>query len=458
MLNFNKKNCIFLRKKLKNFAFFATIYSMKRKVYDKLIEWKGNKNKKPLIIEGARQIGKTYIVNEFARNEYSCNIYINFEMDKNWDTIFENLNPDDILENIKSISKINIIPNETLIVFDEIQKSERALNSLKYFCEFGKGVDIIAMGSLLGIAVNREEYSFPVGKVNILKMHQLDFDEFLMAIDESEKIELIKEHFMNNEPINEMIHKQLIDLYKVYLFLGGMPEVVRTYIETKNLQMSRIKQDEIVDTYLRDMTKYNSKTDYSKTVMVYNSIPANLAKENKKFKYSSIKKSARAKEYENATEWIALAGIGNKLCRVDQIKIPLDAYKDNTTFKFYMNDVGLLGAKAKIMYEEIVSEEESFSDFKGGLTENYVMSQLIENNDELYYYKDDKNVEVDFIIKLDGKIIPIEVKSGKRTKSTSLNNYIKMYEPYYSIRISVKNFGFDNGIKAVPLYAVGCIE
>ena len=430
---------------------------MKRRIYQKLSEWKNSADKKPLIIEGARQIGKTYIVNEFAHNEYSNSVYINFEMDKNWDTIFENLNPSAIIENIKQISKINIIPKESLIIFDEVQKSEKALNSLKYFCEFEKSIDIIAMGSLLGIAVNRKEYSFPVGKVNILKMQQLDFEEFLMAYNESEKVEIIKEHYIKNTPMNEMLHKQLIDLYKLYLFLGGMPEVVKNYVETKNLQIARIKQDEIVNTYIRDMTKYNSKADYSKTVMTYNSILTNLAKENKKFMYSTIKKSARAKDYESATEWIELSGIGKKIYKVNQIKIPLEAYKDSEMFKFYMNDNGLLGAKAKTRYEEIINEDESFSDFKGGLAENYVMSQLIENNDEIYYYKDDKNIEVDFIIKLDGKIIPIEVKSGKRNRSISLNNYIKKYNPKYSIRISTKNFGFENAIKSVPLYAVWCI-
>lgn len=431
---------------------------MKRKIYEKLVEWKSSTEKKPLILEGARQIGKTYIVNEFAHNEYSNSVYINFELDESWESIFDNLEPKTILERIKSISKVNLIPNETLIIFDEIQKSERALNSLKYFYEFNTGIDIIAMGSLLGIAVNRNEYLFPVGKVNLLKMYQLDFEEFLMAIKENDKIELIKEHYANNTPMNEILHKQLIDIYKKYLFLGGMPEVVNAYIETNNLQIARIKQDEIVETYLRDMTKYNSKTDYSKTVLTYNSIPANLAKENKKFMYSSIKKSARAKDYENATEWIALAGIGNKIYKVNQIKIPLEAYKDIEVFKFYMNDVGLLGAKAKIMYEEIMNEEEEFSDFKGGLAENYVISQLIEKNDEIYYYKDDRNIEIDFLIKLDGKVIPIEVKSGRRTKSLSLNNYIKTYSPDYSIRISQKNFGFENDIKSVPLYAVGCIN
>ena len=430
---------------------------MKRKIYENLIYWKNSIDKKPLIIEGARQIGKTYIVNEFAQHEYSNSIYINFEMEKSWDSIFDSLNPEVILENIKSITKKNITQNDTLIIFDEIQKSEKALNSLKYFCEFKSGVDIIAMGSLLGIAVNRAEFSFPVGKVNILKMYQLDFEEFLIAINESEKIEMIKEHYNDNKPINTMIHKNLIDLYKLYLFLGGMPEVVNSYIQTNNLQIARIKQNEIVETYLRDMTKYNSKTDYGKTVMTYNSIPSNLAKENKKFMYSSIKKSARAKDYENATEWISLAGIGEKIYKIDQIKVPMEAYKNNDIFKFYMNDVGLLGAKAKIMYEEIVGEEESFSDFKGGLAENYVMSQLIQNNEEIYYYKDDKNIEIDFILKLKGNIIPVEVKSGNRTKSTSLNNYVKIYKPPYSIRISTKNFGFDNGIKSVPLYAVWCI-
>ena len=431
---------------------------MHRDVYNNLLIWKNDTDKKPLIIEGARQIGKTFIVNEFAKNEYNSSIYINFEMDKNWESIFDTLNPNSILDNIRSISKINIIPHETLIVFDEVQKSEKALNSLKYFCEFKKDIDIIAMGSLLGIAVNREEYSFPVGKVNILKMYQLNFSEFLIAINEDDKIETIKECYKNNKPINEIIHKKLIELYRLYLYLGGMPEVLNVYINTNNLQLARIKQNEIVETYLRDMTKYNKKPDYSKTVMTYNSIPANLAKENKKFMYSSIKKSARAKDYESATEWITLAGIGYKIYKLDQIKIPLETYKDNEVFKFYMNDVGLLNSKNKLTYEEITSEEENFTDYKGGLAENYVVSQIIKNNDELYYYKDDKNIEVDFLIKLNGKIIPIEVKSGKRTRSLSLNNYINKYKPEYAIRISMKNFGFENNIKSVPLYAVWCID
>ena len=431
---------------------------MHRDIYNNLLIWKNDTDKKPLIIEGARQIGKTFIVNEFAKNEYNSSIYINFEMDKNWESIFDTLNPNSILDNIRSISKVNIIPNETLIVFDEVQKSEKALNSLKYFCEFKKDIDIIAMGSLLGIAVNREEYSFPVGKVNILKMYQLNFSEFLIAINENDKIETIKDCYKNNKPINEIIHKKLIELYRLYLYLGGMPEVLNVYINTNNLQLARIKQNEIVETYLRDMTKYNKKTDYSKTVMTYNSIPANLAKENKKFMYSSIKKSARAKDYESATEWITLAGIGYKIYKLNQIKIPLETYKDNEVFKFYMNDVGLLNSKNKLTYEEIISEEENFTDYKGGLAENYVVSQIIKNNDELYYYKDDKNIEVDFLIKLNGKIIPIEVKSGKRTRSLSLNNYINKYKPEYAIRISMKNFGFENNIKSVPLYAVWCIN
>ena len=440
------------------FNIFWYNFNMHRDIYNNLLIWKNDTDKKPLIIEGARQIGKTFIVNEFAKNEYNSSIYINFEMDKNWESIFDTLNPNSILDNIRSISKVNIIPNETLIVFDEVQKSEKALNSLKYFCEFKKDIDIIAMGSLLGIAVNREEYSFPVGKVNILKMYQLNFSEFLIAINENDKIETIKDCYKNNKPINEIIHKKLIELYRLYLYLGGMPEVLNVYINTNNLQLARIKQNEIVETYLRDMTKYNKKTDYSKTVMTYNSIPANLAKENKKFMYSSIKKSARAKDYESATEWITLAGIGYKIYKLNQIKIPLETYKDNEVFKFYMNDVGLLNSKNKLTYEEIISEEENFTDYKGGLAENYVVSQIIKNNDELYYYKDDKNIEVDFLIKLNGKIIPIEVKSGKRTRSLSLNNYINKYKPEYAIRISMKNFGFENNIKSVPLYAVWCIN
>ena len=431
---------------------------MQRKIYQQLLDWKSDKNKKPLIIEGARQIGKTYIVNMFAKKEYKNSIYINFELDESWSSIFDNLNPDDILNQIKSISKIDIIPNETLIIFDEIQKSEKAINSLKYFCENKKDIDIIALGSLLGIAVNREHFSFPVGKVNLLRMYQLDFEEFLRAMGEEEKISIIKECYEKFIPINDMLHKQLLDLYRKYLYIGGMPEVVKSYIETDDLKMARIKQDEIINTYARDMAKYNSKTEHSKTLLTYDSIVINLAKENKKFMYSNIKSTARAKDYENATEWIELAGIGKKIYCIKQVKVPLEAYKDREVFKFYINDTGLLSSKAKIMYEEIMNEDDIFSDFKGGLAENYIVSQLLMNTDELYYYKDDKNIEIDFIIKENSDIIPIEVKAGKRTKSNSLNNYIQKYNPKYAIRLSMKNFGFENNIKSIPLYAAFCIK
>lgn len=431
---------------------------MQRKIYQQLLDWKSDKNKKPLIIEGARQIGKTYIVNMFAKNEYKNSIYINFELDESWSSIFDNLNPDDILNQIKSISKIDIISNETLIIFDEIQKSEKAINSLKYFCENKKDIDIIALGSLLGIAVNREHFSFPVGKVNLLRMYQLDFEEFLKAMGEEEKISIIKECYEKFIPINDMLHKQLLDLYRKYLYIGGMPEVVKSYIETDDLKMARIKQDEIINTYARDMAKYNTKTEHSKTLLTYDSIVTNLAKENKKFMYSNIKSTARAKDYENATEWIELAGIGKKIYCIKQIKTPLEAYKDREVFKFYINDTGLLSSKAKIMYEEIMNEDDIFSDFKGGLAENYIVSQLLVNTDELYYYKDDKNIEIDFIIKENSDIIPIEVKAGKRTKSNSLNNYIEKYKPKYAIRLSMKNFGFENNIKSIPLYAAFCIK
>ena len=431
---------------------------MKRNIYKNLLEWKNSKNKKPLVLEGARQIGKTYIVSCFAKNEYKNSIYINFELDESWETIFDNLNPEDILRKIKSITKTEIIEGETLIIFDEVQKSEKALNSLKYFCEYKNDVDIIAMGSLLGIAVNRMKFSFPVGKVNLIKMYQLNFEEFLIALGEKEKIALIKDCFENFKPMNEMIHKQLLNLYKLYLYIGGMPEVVKSYIELEDLNICRIKQNEILDTYLRDMSKYNTKTEQNKTIATYNSICVNIAKDNKKYMYSSITKTARAKDYESATEWIELAGLGKKIFKVDQIKIPLETYKDSSIFKFYMNDVGLLCAKAKIRYEEIIDENEMFSDFKGGLAENYVISELINSIDEIYYYKDDKNIEIDSIIKIDDGIIPIEVKSGKRTNSVSLNNYIKKYNPKYSIRMSTKNFGFDNNIKSVPLYAAFIIK
>lgn len=431
------------------FAFFCYYMAMKRKIYNQLLAWKDSEDRKPLILQGARQIGKTYIVNVFAELEYENYIYINFETENKYDSIFEDLEPNNIIKKIEAYTKKQVISEKTLIVFDEIQSSKNALTSLKYFCEKRNDIHIIAMGSLLGIAVRRGDFSFPVGKVNMMTMYQMDFEEYLDALGERKLLDEIKIHFEENKKIDSLIHKKLLELYNSYLFVGGMPDVVNTYINTKNNELVKIKKNEILIGYKNDMTKYNDKTDIGKTILVYDSINECLAKENKKYMYTSIKKSARAKDYENATEWIELSGIAKKVKNLNHIKTPIEAYKNNDYFKFYMNDVGLLSQMMKVEYDEI-QYSLSIEDFKGGLAENYVFSQLISKHD-LYYYKDD-SMEIDFIIKNENGIIPIEVKSSENVISKSLNKYIEKYKPAYAIRISTKNFGFENNIKSVPLY------
>lgn len=431
---------------------------MKRKIYLDLLNWKNSKDRKPLVLQGARQVGKTYIVNLFGGDNYANVVYCNFEKEQGLKDFFNNLEPKNILKKLSNYKRKEILPEHTLVIFDEIQACPEALTSLKYFCEEANEYHIIAMGSLLGVSVHRQQFSFPVGKVEFLNMYPMDFEEFLMASDNQYLIDEIKNCYNLNKPMDKPFHEQAIELYKKYLYVGGMPEVVAEYLKNQNYELVKIKQQSILDSYFDDMGKYNKESEIPKTRLVYKNISTQLAKENKKFKYSLIKSGGRASEFAGAIEWLCLAGIANQLFKIEQIKLPLNAYKSLDDFKFYMNDVGLCSASQDIIIDDIIFDNPEFNDFKGGLTENYVNNQMIVNQNKCYYWTSNNQAEIDFVTRLNKNIIPIEVKSSVNTRSKSLNEYINKFKPEYSIRISSKNFGFENNIKSVPLYAVFCIK
>ena len=430
---------------------------MKRKIINQLIEWKNFSERKPLILQGARQIGKTYIVNEFAATQYQNYIYCNFEKETELASFFSNLSPTEIIKNLSAYKRKEIIPEKTLIIFDEVQACPEAITSLKYFNEEANEYHIIALGSLLGVSVNRGLSSFPVGKIQFMNMFPMDFEEYLLAKRESFLIEKIYKCYKDNSAMEEAFHNRLMEYYKEYLFVGGMPAVVENFIKTKNADYSNILKSDILDSYQNDMGKYNKQSEIPKTKIVYKNISTQLAKENKKFQYRQIKSGGRASEFENSIEWLCLAGIASQVFRLEHISLPLEANRSMTDFKFYMNDTGLCCSQQKLLFEDIAFENSMLNDFKGGLTENYVFTQLKAKNKDLYYWTNENQAEIDFIARIGKDIIPIEVKASDNTRSKSLTSFVKKYNPPYAIRISAKNFGFENQIKSVPLYAVFCI-
>lgn len=431
---------------------------MERNIIKQLQAWKNSPERMPLVLQGARQIGKTFVVNHFAETEYENFVYFNFEKEKTLASLFTDLSPSVLVPKMAYTKKERLIPEQTLIIFDEVQACPEALTSLKYFCEEANEYHIIATGSLLGVSVNRGKNSFPVGKVTFMNMYPMDFEEFLLARGEQFLIDRIRACYEHFSPLEETFHEAALKLYKEYLFTGGMPRVVEEFCKKQNTQLTRIFKSDILEAYQDDMGKYNKQSEIAKTKVVYNNISTQLAKENRKFQYKRLKSGGRASEFEGAIEWVCLAGIAARVFRLEQIKLPLDANKSDSDFKFYMNDTGLCCEAQQILFEDILYENPLLSEFMGGLTENYVCSQLRSKGMELYYWTSGNQAEVDFVTRIGAGIIPIEVKTSVHTRSKSLSVYAGKYNPPYAIRISAKNFGFENGIKSIPLYAVFCIE
>lgn len=431
---------------------------MYRKITAELNSWKSDPYRKPLIIQGARQVGKTYTALEFGRNNYENVAYFNFETSPSLSEIFsENISPQYLIPLLSHICGKSIVKEKTLIIFDEIQLCERALTSLKYFCEEAPEYHIIVAGSLFGVAVNRSEFSFPVGKVDIKTMYPMDMEEFLLAMGENELTDRIKKCFAENIPMPSVLHESAMQLYRQYLVTGGMPECVLQYSQTRDMILVRHTQSNILQSYLNDMSKYNNLNEIKKTRLAYDNITVQLSKKNTRFQYKLIKKGGRASEFENAIEWLGLSGIVSQVYKVEQIKKPLENYRDIDSFKIYISDMGLLGAKKEINPDDILFMSEEINDFKGGMTENYVNIQLKINGYSTYYWESDRGAEIDFIIQREKHLIPVEVKSADNTKAKSLKLYMQKFSPEYAVKISAKNFAFEDRIKTVPLYAVFCL-
>ena len=430
---------------------------MKRRIEAGLLNWKNQKDRKPLIVYGARQVGKTYSIISFGKNNYADYAYFNFEANEELKSIFDrNLEPSRIVLELGAVLGRRI-SEHTLIIFDEIQAAPKALTSLKYFYEQAPEYHIIAAGSLLGVALERENYSFPVGKVNSINMYPMDFYEFLMATENEALADIIEAGYRDDAPLSEQLHSRALELYRAYLVVGGMPEVVREYVETNDYRMVRVKQAEIINNYTADMAKYATKNEAVRHVATYNSIPSQLARENKKFQYRLIGSNARSREYEGSIDWLYKAGIVLKCEKVNEGKIPLEFYKDITSFKIYFSDVGLLAAKAMIPVETILSDINFGGEAKGAVTENYLAVQLACREHNLYYWESNSTAELDFVIMYGNGILPIECKANVHVRAKSLEIFKKKYDIAQSMRVSAKNFGMENGIKSVPLYAAWCI-
>lgn len=425
---------------------------MKRNIEQQLIYWKNKKRRKPLIIHGARQVGKTYIIKAFGEKYFDNILYLNFEIDRKVVKDFEeNISPSFLLHRLEIYFKQKIDPERTLIFFDEIQACERALTSLKYFLEDVPQYHVIAAGSLLGVALNREKYSFPVGKVEQLNMYPMTFEEFLRALHEDMLAEEIRSCYTQKKKMDYILHEKAMQLYREYLIVGGMPEAVDVYIEEKSLMEAIEVQHEILDAYVADMVKYATPTETTKIMACFDSIPAQLAKDNKKFQYKVVAQGGKASLFGASIDWLQAAGIVTKCEKVEHGIHPLEIYKNLASFKLYMSDVGLLSAKAGVTSYDIISGNEHI--FIGALTENYIANVLEQNGYKLYYWTSGGNAEVDFILEKENRVIPVEVKAREHVKSRSLSVYQNSYKTSDIIRISGKNFGFENNIISLPLYA-----
>jgi len=431
---------------------------MKRKFWNNLIEWKENNIETPLMVVGARQIGKTYIIDKFCTEFFKDYIYINLKDEPDIIDFFKESIPTS--EKVRKLElKLNRnIKEDTVIFIDEIQESEELISALKYFCESNFPYKIVCAGSLLGVKLKRFHSSFPVGKVNILHMYPMDFEEFLMAFEEELAIEEIKKCFNQNTKIEEFLHRKLNNYYRLYLCVGGMPASILNLKQNNsdilNYDSNIIKS--IIEAYLADMKKYTlNYFETTKIEKIYKNMPSQLAKENKKFQYGKIEKNARSREYESAVEWLLSSNLVLISNCVNRLESPLKGFIDENAFKLYFSDVSILTNLLEMPYNRILLDENLM--YKGVIAENYVATELIKNGYSLYYWSINQVAEIDFLIDTNDGVIPIEVKANDNTTSKSLNYYINKYHPKYSIRISSKNFGFENNIKSIPLYAIFCL-
>lgn len=425
---------------------------LKRFILSELIKWKESKYRKPLILKGARQIGKTYILKQFGEENYEGVAYFNFDHDEGLYNIFRHTkDPKRILEQLSFIYGKAILPEKTLIIFDEIQECPNALNSLKYFQEEANEYHIVCAGSLLGIRLSHT--SFPVGKVEFINMYPMTFSEFLIADDCENLVEYMK-YIKEIENIPDIFFNKLEEKLKAYFIIGGMPEVVDIWVKEKNMELVNNVQENILKAYESDFSKHTQNNEANKISLIWNSIPSQLAKENKKFLYQTIKEGARAREYENALNWLNDANLIYKIYNVSKTDFPIKAYNDLSSFKIYMNDVGLLRKMANLDSRIVVEGNKLFEEFKGAFTENYVLNMLCTIFDAVPNYFSFDRHEVDFVIQYKNRIIPIEVKASKLTNNISLTRYNEKFNNDLSIRFSMNNLKKDGKILNIPLFLI----
>lgn len=425
---------------------------MERSIYSSLKKWKESPTRKPLILQGARQVGKTYILKEFGAREYSEVVYINCDDNNDMQNMFVDYDVDRIIRSLSAISGVSIKPSTTLLILDEIQEVERGLASLKYFCEKAPEYHVAVAGSLLGITLH-EGTSFPVGKVDMLYMYPMDFEEFLLAMGKEQLVELLRS---NSWAALTPLRGMLTELLRQYYFVGGMPEAVKAYVERGDIWEVRSIHSKIIDAYRNDMSKHAPKQQVQRINMVWNSIPSQLARDNKKFIYGALRKGARANDFEIAIQWLVDSGLVHKVHRITKPVVPLKFYEDMSSFKLFLLDCGLLGALSETPPEQILIGDNVFEEYKGAFTENYVLQQLksLPRTFVYYYSNDNSTLEIDFVVQHDTHIIPIEVKAEENLRAKSLRQFVIDNPGLHGVRFSMSDYREQDWLTNVPLWAV----
>lgn len=431
---------------------------MERALLTELLEWKEKPNRKPLVLKGVRQCGKTYLLKEFGERHYDNVAYFNFEETSALNTVFEqDYDVKRIIFELGLFAGKTITPGTTLIILDEIQECGKALTAMKYFCENAPEYHIVCAGSLLGIAL-RKQLSFPVGKVDFLTLYPMSFTEFLRACGPESLADYL-ENFKKGDTLPALIADRLSTFLKQYYITGGMPEVVDAWSKTHSIEEVERVQQAIINSYELDFAKHAPAKDFPKLTAIWRSIPEQLAKENTKFIFSHVKKGWRSKDLEDALEWLVSAGLVHKVCKIEKPFMPLSSYADDTAFKLYMSDIGILRKLSKLPYEVILDATPNYREFKGSLTENFVLCELVKSVDEsLYYWTSGNTAEVDFILQSGVEIVPIEVKSERNVKARSLAEYRKKYSPKYSVITSMKSETNGEEILNIPLYLISALS
>lgn len=426
---------------------------MERIAYRQLLEWKNSGTRKPLILQGARQVGKTWILKDFARREYKNLAYISCENNERMRELFADYDTERIIRGISAVTMQSIVPGETLIFIDEIQEIPKAVSSLKYFCENQNEYHIAVAGSLLGIALHEGD-SFPVGKVDVIQLYPMTFEEFILALGKEQLLEILESRNWNEIG---MMRTELIENLRLYYFTGGMPEVVDLFVKTQDIPKVRALQNRILADYALDISKHAPKSAIPKISLVWNSIPSHLAKENKKFVYGALRKGARAAQYEDAIQWLVDAGLAYKITRVSKAAMPLHFYEQADVFKLFMHDCGLFGAMSETPPDLILLGSKVFEEYKGAFTEQFVLQQLKTMEDVFihYYTNDDSTLEIDFLLQHGNKILPVEVKAEENLQSKSMKSFLAKNPDLHGLRFSMLPYREQERMTNIPLYAVG---